>query len=225
MHRIAMNGMLLESPTVACPNQKGKAATVMMIVGSKTKSCFLLALVVAALLCFKKAASPATDAHPLRARHAASKASSSRSRRGLLESPKQFIKQYFTVQPLRPIPPPNGDETTITWTNIASESAATRRSCGECCGYGAIERADAYCDLDPWYKKVLNYKGSGFLITSSDATADNALYEAALTLDRMTKKRPDFVRTLVDEGVKFTIVAQTEPIQEVPEYADIPPSL
>ncbi len=89
-------------------------------------------------------------------------------------------------------------------------------SCGYCCY--TIESASKYSDqLDlSFYSKAINL--DGFLITSSSSTSDTALYEAALTYDKMTRHRPDFRSTLVNEGVHLTVIGKDEVTTDVPEY-------
>ena len=91
-------------------------------------------------------------------------------------------------------------------------------SCGSCCY--TIESASEYSDdLDQsFYTKVINTRG--FLIASSDAASDTALYEAALTFDKLTRGRPDLEATLIDEGIHLTIIGKDEDLTDVPEYKD-----
>ncbi len=106
--------------------------------------------------------------------------------------------------------------------NIFTSNTNTRSntvSCGSCCY--TIESASLYSNqLDlSFYAKVINT--DGFLITSSQATSDHALYEAALTFDKLTVDRPDLKATLVAEGVHLTVIAQNEVITDVPEYTSL----
>jgi len=91
-------------------------------------------------------------------------------------------------------------------------------SCGSCCY--TIESAWEYSeDLDQsFYTKVINTKGS--LIFSSDAASDTALYEAALTFDKLTRGRPDLEATLISEGIHLTVIGKDEDLTAVPEYND-----
>ena len=48
---------------------------------------------------------------------------------------------------------------------------------------------------------------------------DDALLEAALTVDRMVSKRPDLLQTLINEGVHLTVLGKDDVTTDVPEYA------
>ena len=89
-------------------------------------------------------------------------------------------------------------------------------SCGSCCY--TIEPASAYSDkLDvSFYSKVIN--SGGFLIASSSSASDAALYEAALTYDKLTRGRPDLESTFVSEGAHLTVIGKDEDLTDVPEY-------
>ena len=63
-------------------------------------------------------------------------------------------------------------------------------SCGACCFVVASNDGS----LDPFYGKVVDV--AGFKVASSSAVRDTALLEAAYTLARMARDRPDLVATL-----------------------------
>lgn len=98
----------------------------------------------------------------------------------------------------------------------ASVDPSTVHSCGSCCY--EIESASTYSDkLDlSFYSKVINT--GGFLVASSSSASDAALYEAALTFDKLTRGRPDFDSTLVSEGVHLAVIGKDEDLTDVPEY-------
>jgi len=105
-----------------------------------------------------------------------------------------------------------GDATTKNTTPLPRAF----NSCGSCCY--TIESASSYNDkLDlSFYAKVINI--DNFLVTCSSSTSDAALYQAALTFDKMTKDRPDLISTLVAEGVHLTVIGKDEVTTDVPEY-------
>jgi len=91
-------------------------------------------------------------------------------------------------------------------------------SCGSCCF--EIEDATAYSNLSPsFYSKVIDM--DGFLIASSSATSDAALYEAALTVAKMNKDRSDLLSILIEEGVHLTVIGKDEVLTDVPEYTSL----
>ena len=73
--------------------------------------------------------------------------------------------------------------------------------------------------LDPFYAKVVDV--AGFKVASSSAVRDAAVLEAAYTLARMTRNRPDLVATLVAEGVHMAVIGEDEVLTDIPGYAGL----
>eukprot|EP00566_Odontella_aurita_P027616 CAMPEP_0113588966 /NCGR_PEP_ID=MMETSP0015_2-20120614/35821_1 /TAXON_ID=2838 /ORGANISM="Odontella" /LENGTH=161 /DNA_ID=CAMNT_0000494923 /DNA_START=163 /DNA_END=645 /DNA_ORIENTATION=- /assembly_acc=CAM_ASM_000160 len=92
-----------------------------------------------------------------------------------------------------------------------------KQSCGSCCYQ--VEDASTYSDhlTTSFYSKAISI--NGFLIASSAAVSDEALYEAALTVGLLTKDRLDLLLTLVEEGVHLTVIGKDEKLTDVPEYS------
>jgi hypothetical protein len=77
-------------------------------------------------------------------------------------------------------------------------------------------------DLKPFYQKSLVLEG--FPILSSEKVPDEALYEAAHIIQTMLKNRPDILRELAKNKVRYAIMAVDERTCDVPEHADLKPS-
>lgn len=76
-------------------------------------------------------------------------------------------------------------------------------------------------DLTPFYQKSLVLEG--FPILSSEKVPDEALYEAAHIIRTMLKNRPDILRELGKNKVRYAIMAVDERTLDVPEHADLTP--
>ncbi len=74
-------------------------------------------------------------------------------------------------------------------------------------------------DLKPFYQKSLVLEG--FPILSSDKVPDEALYEAAHIIRTMLKNRPDILRELAKNKVRYAIMAVDERTLDVPEHSDL----
>ena len=83
-----------------------------------------------------------------------------------------------------------------------------------------IQSPPCELELDPFYKKVLNY--DGYLICSSEKVSDYALREAAYLIELLVANRPDILKALADGGSRMTIMAHDEFTTDVPEHARIP---
>ncbi len=77
-------------------------------------------------------------------------------------------------------------------------------------------------DLKPFYQKSLVLEG--FPILSSDKVPDEALYEAAHIIRTMLKNRPDILRELAKNKVRYAIMAVDERTLDVPEHSDLKPA-
>jgi len=73
--------------------------------------------------------------------------------------------------------------------------------------------------LDPFYKKHLD--AGGLPIISSDKVPDLALREAQAIVLRMTSKRPDILRSMIDRKTRLAIMARTEVTTDIPEHRDL----
>ena len=91
-------------------------------------------------------------------------------------------------------------------------------SCGSCC-FGAIT---APVGLDSFYKKQLVVHG--LKVVSSNAVSDTALYQAALTIARLSVKRPDFLDDLVKENVLLAVMGKNEVTTDIPDHSTLPNS-
>lgn len=75
--------------------------------------------------------------------------------------------------------------------------------------------------LDSHYQKsvVLN----GFPIVASNEVPDAALQEAAVLIGQMLKNRPDVLRTLAENKIRFGIMSTEERTCDLPEHSDLTP--
>jgi len=122
-------------------------------------------------------------------------------------------------EPSKPYRPPVMQKNTTNGSTKGGAAAGAPVSCGSCCF--EIVDASSYSELSSFYSKVIDF--DGFLVASSAASSDAALYEAALTLAKMTKSRPDLLAILVDEGVHLAVIGQNEKLTDIPEYAFLGP--
>ncbi|NQT40617.1 MAG: amidohydrolase family protein, partial [Planctomycetes bacterium] len=76
--------------------------------------------------------------------------------------------------------------------------------------------------LDPFYKKHVGV--GGFPVVSSARVSDYALLEAAYLIDRMLVNRPDIRKALIDNKVRFSVMAYNERTTDVPEHSDLTPA-
>ena len=76
--------------------------------------------------------------------------------------------------------------------------------------------------LDPFYQKALVIES--FPILASDKVPDAALQEAAHLFRSMLKNRPDILRELGRNRIRFAIMAVDERTCDIPEHSDLKPS-
>lgn len=76
-------------------------------------------------------------------------------------------------------------------------------------------------NLAPFYAKYVSVRG--FPVVASAKASDYALREAAFLIDRMLAHHPKALRALIDNKVRFTVMACTEMTTDVPEHADLTP--
>ena len=70
--------------------------------------------------------------------------------------------------------------------------------------------------FDPFYGKYCS--AGGLPILASKAVPDQALQQAYAIIMNMTSKKPDALKALVDNGVKFAVIGANENTTDMPEY-------
>jgi hypothetical protein len=76
-------------------------------------------------------------------------------------------------------------------------------------------------DLDPHYTKLVDV--GGLPVVSSGEVADAALLEAAWLIRQMIGHRPDVLRAMADNKVRFSIMSVNELTTAIPEHSDLRP--
>ena len=76
-------------------------------------------------------------------------------------------------------------------------------------------------DLKPHYQKVLLI--DTFPIVASAEVQDAALYEAASIIHSMLKNRPDIIRELAKNKIRYSIMSPNERTCDLPEHSDLTP--
>ena len=76
-------------------------------------------------------------------------------------------------------------------------------------------------NLKPFYKKALIIES--FPILSSEKVPDAALYEAAHIIQTMLKNRPDILRELGKNKIRYSIMGVDERTCDIPEHSDLTP--
>ncbi|MEE8450479.1 MAG: hypothetical protein V3R99_01155 [Thermoguttaceae bacterium] len=76
-------------------------------------------------------------------------------------------------------------------------------------------------DLDPFYAKYVSVRG--FPVVGSEKVSDYAMLEAGYLIDRMLADRPDVRDALIENKVRFAVMASTELTTDVPEHSDLKP--
>ena len=76
-------------------------------------------------------------------------------------------------------------------------------------------------DLKPHYQKVLLI--DTFPIVASSEVHDAALYEAASIIHSMLKNRPDIIRELAKNKIRYSIMSPNERTCDIPEHSDLTP--
>ena len=77
--------------------------------------------------------------------------------------------------------------------------------------------------LDVFYQKHVDV--GGFSIVSSKNVSDYALLEAAYLIRQMLGTRPDILRALAKNKVRFSVIAHNEYTTDIPEYRNLQPRL
>lgn len=75
--------------------------------------------------------------------------------------------------------------------------------------------------LDPFYRKHVSV--GGFPVVSSDKVSDFALLEAAYLIGKMLEHKPKVREALIENRVRFTVMAYNEMTTDVPEHSDLRP--
>lgn len=84
-----------------------------------------------------------------------------------------------------------------------------------------ISAPPAEMELDAFYKKYLDC--DGIAVIGSEQVDDRAFYRVKELLDKMLENRPDVRKALVDDGVRYIIIAAEEQVTDIPDYADMKP--
>lgn len=72
-----------------------------------------------------------------------------------------------------------------------------------------------------FYKKHVSV--NGFPVVASDKVSDYALLEAGYLIGKMLSERPDVIKALTENGVRFAIMAPDEFTTDIPEHSDLTP--
>ena len=83
----------------------------------------------------------------------------------------------------------------------------------------AVAAPPAALGLDPFYTKHLD--AGGLPVIGSDNVSDAALLEARSIVLRMTSKRPDVVKAMVERKTRVAIMAKAEVTTDIPEHRDL----
>ena len=78
----------------------------------------------------------------------------------------------------------------------------------------------AFFELDPFYEQWINV--GGLPVLASAKVNPYALKEAAWLIRKMIGHRPDVLRAMVGNKARFSVIAHTEIITEIPEYRSDP---
>lgn len=116
------------------------------------------------------------------------------------------------------------------------DSGCTDGSAAGACGQGAADagtseaaacRVEMIPDamrrelgLDVFYMKYADARG--LPVVSSDAPADRALERVCALVVDMLSERDDVRQALIDRGVRFALVAESEETTDIPEFSHLP---
>jgi len=84
-----------------------------------------------------------------------------------------------------------------------------------------VSRPPEEMGLNPFYKKYLDC--DGIAVISSERVDDRAFYQVKKLLDKMLENRPDVRKALVEDGVRYVIIAAEEQVTDIPDYAGMKP--
>ena len=74
--------------------------------------------------------------------------------------------------------------------------------------------------LSPFYKKYVSVQG--FPVVGSAKVSDAAMREAAYLINQMLINRDDVRKALIENKVRFAIMAPSEKTTDIPEHSDMP---
>ena len=77
--------------------------------------------------------------------------------------------------------------------------------------------------FDPFYKKHVDVEG--FPVLASARVSDYALLEAASLIQHMLADRPDLLKALARNNVRFSVMAHDELTTAIPEHSDLTPRI
>ena len=77
-----------------------------------------------------------------------------------------------------------------------------------------------FFQLDPYYQQWINVRG--FPVLGSAKVNPYALKEATWLIGKMIGNRPDILQTMIRNKARFSVIAHTEIITEIPEYRSDP---
>ncbi len=77
----------------------------------------------------------------------------------------------------------------------------------------------AFYELDPYYEQWINVRGLPVIAPAK--VNPYAVKEAAWLIEKMIGHRPDVLRAMVSNKARFSVVAHTDIITEIPEYRDV----
>ena len=77
----------------------------------------------------------------------------------------------------------------------------------------------AFFELDPYYEQWINVRGLPVIAPAK--VNPYAVKEAAWVIEKMIGHRPDVLRAMVSNRARFSVVAHTDIITEIPEYRDV----
>ena len=77
----------------------------------------------------------------------------------------------------------------------------------------------AFFELDPYYEQWINVRGLPVIAPAK--VNPYAVKEAAWLIEKMIGHRPDVLRAMVSNKARFSVVAHTDIITEIPEYRDV----
>ena len=75
-----------------------------------------------------------------------------------------------------------------------------------------------FFELDPYYEQWINVRGLPVIAPAK--VNPYAIKEAAWIIEKMIGHRPDVLRAMVSNKARFSVVAHTDIITEIPEYRD-----
>ena len=77
-----------------------------------------------------------------------------------------------------------------------------------------------FFELDPFYEQWIDV--GGLPVLASAKVNPYALKEAAWLIGKMIGNRPDILQTMAGNKARFSVIAHTEVITEIPEYRSDP---